>query len=736
MMLPTARSKKSPKHRQRRSRGRLHLETLEPRCLLDASSFRLISEVGNNVANPFQGVSFLTSSTEGTTPAQVAGGDLLRLSPVAYADGISALSLPNNPSARVISDVVSNQADAAGNDIQTVNQSSLSDFGYVWGQFIDHDMDLTPNGSGEILQIDADSNDPSKMAPQTFERASFDPNTGTPTTGPRQQINAVTSYLDLSQVYGSTDAVANDLRTFSGGQLKVSPGNMLPYNSTAINPLTNASYFTVKQLADLNMANDSQAVNNTQLFAAGDVRANENIELTALQTLFVRNHNRIAAELQAEHPTWTDEQLYQEARKINIATEQMITYNNYLPDLLGPNAMPAYTGYDPTVDPSIATEFSTVAFRFGHSLLSNQIQRQDNNGNNINDPAGAPINLAQDFFDPTLLNPAGVMDQATGQTSTDIDPILKGDADGNSQAMDVLAINEVRNLLFHNGGLKDNGQDLIARDIERARDDGIGSYNQVRVAMGLAPVTSFDQITSNRTLQNELKAVYGSVDNIDPFVGGMAEDLVKGSNLGPTFQAILINQFTRLRSGDRFFYLNESWNADELNILFQAPTLGTVIEANTHITNLQNDVFVFKASISGTVSINLGGRIGTLGVPGVKVQLEDDNGAILATTFTNFSGQYQFTQLSGPAANPENASGVSATGTYNVVLALPRFLQQTTPNPAPIQITAGDTNVSGVNFGITYTGGRWGGFSDPFALFNNDNLASVLTQNQGHGYGW
>jgi peroxidase len=604
--------------------------------------------------------------------------------------------LPGDPSARVISDLVSNQADAAGNDIQTVNQSSLSDFGYAWGQFIDHDMDLTPTNPNNTLQILADPNDPSQMGNQTFERSVTDPSTGT--GNPAQQINAVTSFLDLSQVYGSTTAVADALRTFSGGQLKTSPGNNLPYN--------NLTYFTQDQLNALDMANDAQAVPGDQLFATGDVRGNENLELTALQTLFVRNHNLIAGELQKEHPTWTDEQLYQEARKINIAEYQIITYAAYLPDLLGANALPGYTGYKPNVDPAIATEFSTIAFRFGHSLLSNEIQRQDNNGDNIAVTGGAPINLAYDYFDPNLLNPSGAVDPLTGQGSSGIDAILKGDADGDAQAMDALAINEVRDLLFANGGLQDNGQDLIARDIERGRDDGIGTYNQVRVAMGLQPVTSFAQITSNVTLQNELKEAYGSVNNIDPFIGGMAENLVPCSNVGPLFQAILVNQFTRLRAGDRFFYLNETWTPDELNILQQGNTLAKVMEANTDITNLQPDVFKFTASISGTVFLDPNGVAsprtpGEVGLSGFTVRLQDTSGDVLATTRTDAQGRYVFTQQSGPSANPEIAPGVSATGDYRVVLVLPSGVQQVTPEPGTIHISRGGINVTAVDFGVT-----------------------------------
>jgi peroxidase len=682
---------------------RLELEILEERSLLSVTGYRPIDEVENNLANP----------TLGT-----AGTDLVRVSPAAYADGISAPSLPGNASARVISDLLNNQADPnnPSADIATIDQNSLSDFGYAWGQFLDHDMDLTPTNPDELLTILADPNDPSQMGNQTFERSVYDPATGTSTSNPRQQVNAVTSFLDLSQVYGSTAALADALRTHVGGLLKTSPGNMLPYD--------NSTYFTPAQLAIINMANDAQAVPTQNLFVTGDVRGNENVELTALQTLFVRNHNLIATELAAEHPSWTDEQLYQEARKLNIAQYQAITYNSYLPDLLGPRAMSAYRGYKPSVDPAIATEFSTIGFRFGHSLLSGGIERHDNNGQDAlpNDPAGASIDLATDFFDPNVLNPAGVVDPLTGHISTDIGPILKGDADGDAQADDLLAINEIRDLLFANGGLTDNGQDLIARDVERARDDGIGSYNQVRVAYGLAPVTSFAQITSNVQVQQELAAAYpGGVNTIDAFEGGMAEAHVAGSDMGPLFTRILAQQFTSLRDGDRFFYLNESFNSDELAILQQGNTLAKVIEANTNITNLQSDVFLFQASIGGTVTLN--GR----GAAGITVQLEDSSGDILATTVTNRFGAYNFNQLSGPAANVENGSGVSATGDYLVRLVLPSGAKQVSPNPPTIQITRGGTQVRGVNFALASNGnGGWGGMALDVASLDMGTVGKPL----------
>ena len=687
---PHAASRIHPPHETLKGRrpACFDVEQLETRVLLSAA-VRSIDGTGNNVANPTWGS---------------AVTDLIRLAAAAYADGTSAPAMANNLSARAISNILNNQADPnnPSQDVQTIDQNSLSDFGYAFGQFIDHDLDLTLDG-GASFPIAVAAGDPIGPNALPFTRSQYDPSTGASASNPRQQVNVVTSYLDLSQIYGSSQAVADALRSFVGGLLKTSPGNMLPYDNT--------TYFTPAQIAALNMANDAQAVPESALFAAGDRRANENLELTALETLFVRNHNLIATQLQKEHPHWSDEQLFQEARKINIAEYQSIIYNEWIPAVLGPHALPAYWGYNPKVNASIATEFSTVAFRFGHSLLSSNIERATNQGTDIPDVSldGSAISLAQDFFDPNLLNPSGVVDPLTGHTSSDIGAILKGDADGNSQAMDLLAISDVRNLLFGNGGL--GGQDLIARDIQRARDHGIPDYNTLRAALGLPRVTSFAQITSNVQVQKELEQAYpGGVNTIDAFEGGLAEDHVRGSDVGPLFQAIMVNQFSRLRAGDRFFYLNESFSPDSMRILQQSNTLAKVIEANTNVTNLQSDVFLFKASISGTVSAGLSGRrpYGQVGLAGLTLELEDSNGDILATTRTDRQGHYRFNQLSGPSANPDNSPGVSAVGSYQVVLVLPAGMKQASPSPSPIAITSGDTNVTGLDFNVALSGTQFG----------------------------
>src|SRR5262249_52899443 len=153
--------------------------------------------------------------------------------------------------------------------------------------------------------------------------------------------------------------------------------------------------------------------------------------------------------------------------------------------------------------------------------------------------------------------------------------------------------------------------------------------------------------------------------------------------------------------GDRFFYLNESFTNGGQNLLNKANTLSEVIQANTDVTNLADDVFHFTGSISGKVGVthNDTGN-GGHGLSGVTVQLTDTSGNVLATTTTDSHGRYSFDQLSVAAADPTNPSGVSHTGTYKVALNLPPGLLQTSANPDPITITVSGTKVKKVNFTV------------------------------------
>jgi hypothetical protein len=575
-----------------------------------------------------------------------AGIQLLREGPAAYADGVSSPAGASRPSARLISNTV-----AADPVAETLNDRSMSAFIYAWGQFIDHDLDLTTGASpSQPFNVNVPKGDPYFDPNATgtqqilLNRSEYDPKTGKSVSNPRQQLNDITAWLDGSVVYGSDDTRAAALRTFSGGRLKTSSGNLLPFNT-----------------AGLPNANDAHIVADNKLFLAGDVRANENIELTALQTLFMREHNRIARAMAQSNPSWGDERLYQAARSIVTAEIESITYNEFLPTLLGAGAIAPYPGYNPRVNPGIATEFSTAAYRLGHSMLGNDVEFLDNNGNAVRDE----LPLANAFFNPPIV-------QQTG-----IDPILKYLASDDAQEVDTKVVDGVRNFLFGPPGA--GGFDLASLNIQRGRDHGLEDYNTARAAYGLPRVTSFGQITSDPTLRQQLKSLYGSVDNIDMWVGALAEDHVKGSSVGPLIRAALSDQFERVRDGDRFWF-EKTMSGSQLDAI-ENTTLATVIQRNTGLTNLQDNVFVFDVTIRGRVVDSSGST--AVGLPGWTVQLEDSGGNVLETTTTSDNGAYRFSGLE--------------LGTYRIREVVQPGWTQVSADPADIQAVEGST-FTGVNF--------------------------------------
>jgi len=617
-----------------------------------AGRYRSIDGTGNNLANPEWGS---------------AGQQLLRVAPAEYGDGVSTPAGADRPSAREISNLVSAHSDEA-----TPNDRGTTAYIYIWGQFLDHDLDLTRTATPrESFPIDVPAGDPffdpDGTGTQTlpFNRSVYDASTGTDASNPRQQLNQITAWIDGSMIYGSDATTATSLRTFTGGLLKTSDGDLPP----------------------------TDAAGN---FLAGDIRANENVELTSMHALFVREHNRLAAQYAAQDPSLTDEELYQKARATVIAEIQVVTYNEWLPALLGSNALDAYRGYDPTVNPGIANEFSTAAFRL-HTTINDDVEFFDNDGrpvtfSYVND-AGETVTvegevaLSDAFFNPDLLRGSGV------------DTILKYAASTHSEEFDTQIVDSLRNFLVTRPV---GGVDLAALNIQRGRDHGLADYNTVRAAYGLPRVTSFAQITSDLDLQAALEEAYGTVDNIDLWVGAMAEDHVRGGSTGPLVKAILADQFERLRDGDRFWY-QRVFSGRELAQL-ERTTLSDIIERNTGVEGLQEDVFFFKAEVRGQVfdDRNGDGAQGRSerGLAGVAVELVNDEGEVIATTRTGRDGTYRFDQF-------------RETGDYQVRVVVPAGRAATTEATRDVLVSTGDQVVRGVDFGVRQLGAAPAGRERP-----------------------
>lgn len=471
-----------------------------------------------------------------------AGTDFARIGPAHFADGIS--SMVDGPNPRMISDVVA----ASGTDAQ--DPEGRSGMMYAWGQFIDHDLDLTNANGTTAINITVPAGDPNFPAGTIIPltRAVIDPATGQDAQHPAAAVNATTGWLDASMVYGSDAATSTSLR-LADGHMKTSTGDNLPVVDGMV--------------------------------VAGDMRAAENPSLTALQTLFVREHNYQVDLLQQEHPHWSGDHLYQEARAIVTAEIEHITYSEFLPHLLGPDAIPAYHGYDPTVDPSITEEFAGAAYRFGHSIVSADTSKLGEQGQLL----GPEQSLKDAFSEPA----------ADFNANGGADAMLRHLASDPSQALDVHIVDDLRNFLADPPDV----MDLAAINIERGHDLGLGTLDETRQALGLAPYTDFSQITSDPQNAAALKAAYGSVDKVDLWTGGLAEDHAPGAFVGETFQKIIADQFTALRDGDRLWFENQGFDAKTLYQI-EHTTLSDIIARDTDTKTIQPDVFAFMDRHSGT----------------------------------------------------------------------------------------------------------------------------------------
>lgn len=498
------------------------------------TEYRTIDGSNNNIENPSWGS---------------AGTPLMRLIRVGYVDGKSEMPDRGNP--RNISNIVCSQ------DQKTTNSKNATDHFWVWGQFLDHDLDIafeaSPTERADIQIPKGDkwfdvAHTGTKIIP--VKRSNY----LTGTDGIRQQINSQSSFLDASNVYGATEVRAKALRMNDGtGRLKTGPEGLLPYNEPRLpNALSTSSSF----------------------YLAGDIRANEQVLLTAYHAIWVKEHNRIALELYHKNPNQSGETLYQEARSRVIALNQIITYKEFLPILLGSSALSQYSGYDSSLEPGIFNVFSTAAYRLGHSLVPSQFLRLDKNLKSI---SAGPLKLREAFFNPSNLLADG-----------GIEPLLRGAAKQVCEKLDVMTVNDLRNFLFV--GLDQGSLDLASLNIQRGRDHGLPSYNDAREDLGLERKSSFEEINSTILISSRLAAAYDSVDDIDIWIGGLAENAYQNSMLGELFTTICKKQFELLRDSDRFWYANV-FSGDELDEL-ENTKWSDVIRRNTLINSeIQDDIF-------------------------------------------------------------------------------------------------------------------------------------------------
>ncbi|XP_011700902.1 PREDICTED: uncharacterized protein LOC105457760 isoform X2 [Wasmannia auropunctata] len=558
----------------------------EVQCPVDDSRcdpttpYRTLSGHCNNLRNPSLGKSLTTFA---------------RLLPPAYEDGVSkprgtsvtGASLPNP---RVISTVIHP-------DISNLhNRYTLMVMQFA--QFLDHDMTMTPihKGFAESIPSCRSCDSPRTVHPEcnpfpvppgdhfyptvnvsSGARMCFPSMRSLPgqqNLGPREQVNQNTGFLDASVVYGENSCICNILRGFNG-RMNITSNprrgrDLLPQSATHPECKARSGF----------------------CFIGGDGRASEQPALAVMHTMWIREHNRVMEGLRGVNPHWDGEKLFQETRRIISGMLQHITYNEFLPRILGWNAVSLYglkllpqgyyKEYSPTCNPSVLNEFATAAFRIGHSLLRPHLPRMDRNYQNIN----PPILLRDGFFNPDMLYQENMIDE-----------MIRGLVTTPMETLDQFITGEVTNHLFEQSGIPHSGVDLIALNIHRARDHGLPSYNHYRALCNLKKATTFEDLSREMAPEviARMKRIYASVDDIDLFPGGMSERPLQGGLVGPTFACIIAIQFRQSRKCDRFWY-----ETDDPNIRFtehqmaelRKTTLAKVICENMdHHTDMQRAAF-------------------------------------------------------------------------------------------------------------------------------------------------
>lgn len=526
------------------AKGESHDDNI--RCNENAR-FRTADGTCNNLENPARGS---------------ADEKFIRLVPNAYGDCISSLRETKDgkelPNAREVSfKVHGSNADRTNPDSRVLTHLTMN-----WGQFMDHDITLAefpgincepPTDDPECINIHIPENDTifrdRDVEEIEVERDAIHKPEKVCKLAPREHTNVITAWIDASNVYGSSEEEEELLRAPDGLMKVVKPvqgcplGDFLPPASPeAFCPSLDPS---------------------TPCLLAGDERVNENQGLASVHTLFVREHNRIATFF-GKKTQWGPERIYQEARRIVGACLQHITYNEFLPLILSTRTRrdfhlilergtTFFKGYNPNVDPSVTQVFSTAAYRFGHTLVQEAFSRFTQGGFehecNKNLKEEYPEIPLKTFGDPTFL-----YQKCNGGLNSIFRGLMKdpaGKVDGRFSS----SVQE--NLRRGAGDLSD----LVAINIQRARERGVAGYTVYRKFCNITPeIEEFKDLLragfDPKDVEN-LEQVYENVHDIDPFTGLMLEpDMPAGGLLGPTPQCLIAGQFKRLRLGDRFWYEN------------------------------------------------------------------------------------------------------------------------------------------------------------------------------------
>uniref|UniRef100_A0A3Q3FHW2 NAD(P)H oxidase (H2O2-forming) n=1 Tax=Labrus bergylta TaxID=56723 RepID=A0A3Q3FHW2_9LABR len=507
------------------------------------------------------------------------GSNLVRLVPAHYWDGVyQPVHEPQLPNPRRLSRVLT--AGASGLP-STRNRTVLSlFFGYhVAFEVFDS---RAPGCPPEFMNIPVPKGDPvfdpsaNGKVLLPFQRALWDKESGQSPGNPRTQVNLVTAWIDGSSIYGPSTSWSDSLRSFSGGLLTSGSESNMPKEGTERSSMWSAP-------------DPSTGENEPYgLYVLGNSWANENLFTAAEGIIWFRYHNYVATTLHEEHPEWSDEKLFQNARKTVVATFQNIALYEWLPGYLGDKKLPPYPGYQKFVDPGISPEFEAAAIRFGITMAPPGVYMRNRTCHfkeivNADGSLSPAMRLCNSFWKRQRVNL---------NTGRDVDDLLMGMASQIAEREDNVVVEDLRDFMY--GLLRFTRTDLVALTVQRGRDFGLRSYTEVRKALDLPPVNTFVCLVFfPLQLLLDIAELYDrDISKLELFPGGLLESL---GGPGPVFSTIILDQFERLRNGDRFWFENKHNGlfTDEEIQRIRRVTFNDVLIAVTsaEATDIQKNVF-------------------------------------------------------------------------------------------------------------------------------------------------
>ncbi|XP_072514316.1 eosinophil peroxidase-like isoform X2 [Salminus brasiliensis] len=574
------------------------------------NKYRTANSVCNNRKNPLLGAA--------NTP-------LARWLPPIYEDGISQ-PVGWNPG-RLYNGVILPLVRLVSNRIASTKDSDVQgDREYThlvtfFGQWNDHDLSFTPHSpsirsfsSGIDCDASCERSEPCFpiQIPNGDPRLSKDSCLPVFRSAPacgsgnnafifggvpkvRQQINSLTAFLDVGQLYGSDEGLARELRDLSNDNGLLLVNNRFQDNGRELLPFTKVDS---KMCSTRNRILNTTGLEEVPCFIAGDARVDENIALTSLHTLFMREHNRLARVMRLLNPHWSSETLYQEARKIMGAYHQIIVFRDYLPHIVGPDAMRRilgpYPGYDQNIDPSISNIFATAAYRFAHATIQPLVFRMDENFENH--PRFPSVPLYEAFFSPWRVVFEG-----------GIDPLIRGliSRPAKLNQQNHILVDALRERLF--AFTSHIAMDLASLNMQRSRDHALPGYNTWRRFCNLSTPQNQAELAvvlNNTDLARRLIEHYGNPANIDVWLAGVAEPFVPGGRVGPLFSCLIATQFQKIRQGDRLWWENRGVFTKNQRASLATMSLARIICDNTGIKKVPAEPFRLKASKAEFVDCN------------------------------------------------------------------------------------------------------------------------------------